>query len=183
MIMAAIFKDYMDQYYKTHPTPVVAFMQPAKDAPKIASADLMPTDPEEKKALEAKKAADKKQKLAQANIAKAKKAAQQQAKVLEQTIERAAVVDRTDSDNIAPTSDTKVEAAPEPAPPPTRYTDDKPAEKPAEKALETAPAAEPRVGSAPALEAHREGAPETHRIQVPANTRVRITTGAEADAE
>jgi penicillin-binding protein 1A len=48
MVMAAIFKDYMDQYYKTHPTPVVAFMQPAKDAPKIASGDLLMPNAEAK---------------------------------------------------------------------------------------------------------------------------------------
>lgn len=117
MIMAAIFKNYMDEFYKKHPTPVLAFMKPSKDAPKIAldgeaggAQAAVPLTEEEKKA---KAEADaKKKELAQAS-AKVR-AAKAQARALERKLEQAAVVERTAEPMAGDESQAAPAAAPEP---------------------------------------------------------------------
>lgn len=137
MIMASIFKNYMEDYYKTHPTPVLAFMQPSKEAPKIAIDGLTPPavaaeSTDAKKAEEAKLAAAK---LAQAK-AKAVKAAKAKrsetaANTVQRTIEQAAVVE--------PVIDSKQESQNASDPAPQAPDPAAAAPDPAEKAADTAP--------------------------------------------
>jgi penicillin-binding protein 1A len=141
MIMSKIWKDYMTEYYEKHPTPALAFFTPAKDAPKIAiegdSGAAVASTPD---ADLKKKQDEAKAKIAQAAALKEakKKQAKRSQPVVDQTIERAAVVKPEEATSqAAPAADAKAEEA-------------KPGEEPAPTAHET-PKAEPAAEPAAAL--------------------------------
>lgn len=112
MIMSLIFKDYMTQFYEKHPTPALAFVKPAANAPQIAIDGIPPAI-----ANEVKKKADEQKKLAQAdaNTRALKKmlkpASANKVTIIERKVEQAAVVTDEDKTETSAASEAPAEAA------------------------------------------------------------------------
>lgn len=176
MIMSNIFKDYMTEFYEKHPTPALAFVTPAANAPQIAIDGMPPpvANGDKKKGEEQKKVAQ-----ADANTKALKKmlkpASAHKVTVVERTFERAAVAEDEDKTETSAPGEEPAEAAETPqeeggpndaakaAPEAKSETESKPALGPAREPSHVAPG--PRFVTPPPRLVTPESNPVTPEIK------------------